>query len=91
MDLSSRAADLFDLQPLHEKQGFLRLILKSATWRHGELQTEFEQPFENLRRSNQLSNTKNKENGATNAEIGIWLPGRDSNSDSRLQRPLSYH
>ena len=21
----------------------------------------------------------------------VWLPGRDSNSDSRLQRPLSYH
>ena len=21
----------------------------------------------------------------------IWLPGMDSNHDSRLQRPLSYH
>jgi site-specific DNA recombinase len=54
MDLTSRAADLFAVQPVQEKQGFLRLILKSATWRQGQLQTEFEQPFENMRRSNQL-------------------------------------
>jgi acetyl/propionyl-CoA carboxylase alpha subunit len=74
MDLTSRAADLFAVQPVHEKQGFLRLILKSATWRQGQLQTEFQQPFENLRRSNQLSSTKHKENGATDAEIEIWLP-----------------
>jgi hypothetical protein len=78
MDLTSRAADLFAVQPVHEKQGFLRLILKSATWRQGELQTEFQQPFENLRRSNQLSSTKHKENGATNAEIDIWIPSQDS-------------
>jgi hypothetical protein len=74
----SRAADLFAVQPVHDKQGFLRLILKSATWRQGELQTEFQQPFENLRRSNQLSNTKHKENGAPNAEIDTWLRGSDS-------------
>jgi site-specific DNA recombinase len=91
MDLTSRAADLFAVQPVHEKQGFLRLILKSATWREGELRTEFQQPFENLRRSNQLSNTKHKENGTLSNEIDIWLPGMDSNHDSRLQRPLSYH
>lgn len=24
-------------------------------------------------------------------EIEVWLPGMDSNHDSRLQRPLSYH
>jgi site-specific DNA recombinase len=74
MDLTSRAADLFAVQPVHEKQGFLRLILKSATWREGELQTEFQQPFENLRRSNQLSSTKHKENGTLSNEIDIWLP-----------------
>jgi hypothetical protein len=79
MDLTSRAADLFAVQPVQEKQGFLRLILKSATWRHGELQTEFEQPFENLRRSNQLSRTKQKENVTIIAESEIWLPRWVSN------------
>ena len=58
MELASRAADLFAVQPPQEKQAFLRLVLKSAAWRHGELQTQFEEPFENLRRSNQLSRRK---------------------------------
>jgi hypothetical protein len=85
MDLTSRAADLFAVQPVHEKQGFLRLILKSATWREGELQTEFQQPFENLRRSNQLSNTKHKENGTLNTEIDIWLPSHGPFDPSLLR------
>jgi hypothetical protein len=69
--LTSRTADLFMIQPTHEKQAFLRLVLKSAAWRHGELQTQFEEPFENLKRSNQLSRRKDTEigNGTTRNEI----------------------
>jgi hypothetical protein len=33
MALTSRTADLFMNQPPHEKQAFLRLVLKSAAWR----------------------------------------------------------
>ena len=73
MELASRAADLFVIQPPHEKQAFLRLVLKSAAWRHGELQTQFEEPFENLRRSNQLSRTKDTEIGKGHTPNGIWL------------------
>jgi site-specific DNA recombinase len=73
MDLTSRAADLFLAQPPHEKQWFLRLVLKSASWQHGQLQTEFEDPFENLRRSNQLSQTKHEDNRMQTAEIENWL------------------
>jgi site-specific DNA recombinase len=79
IDLTSRAADLFAVQPVHEKQRFLRLILKNATWQQGRLQTEFEQPFENLRRSNHLTTTKN--NVTMIAEIENWLPGMDSNHE----------
>ena len=73
MTLTSRAADLFVIQLPHEKQAFLRLVLNSAAWRHGELQTQFEEPFENLRRSNQLSRRKDTEivEGYTPNEI--WL------------------
>ena len=74
MDLTSRAADLLAVQPLHEKRGFLRLILKSATWQQGQLRTEFEQPFDNMRRSNQLSQTKHKENGSTIGQIKTGSP-----------------
>ncbi len=91
MDLTSRAADLFLVQPTHEKQQFLRLVLKSASWQDSRLQTEFEEPFNSLRRSNQLSTTQHKENGMAKPDTAIWLPGMDSNHDSRLQRPLSYH
>ena len=79
MDLTSRAADLFLLQPTHEKQRFLKLVLKSAIWRDGELRTEFEDPFESLVRSNRLSRTKQQENRAAVAEIQDWLLKQDSN------------
>jgi hypothetical protein len=69
MDLTSRAAELFAMQPASEKQHFLKLLLKSATWQDGCLCTEFENPFENLRHSNRLSRTKQQGNGAARAEI----------------------
>ena len=43
------------------------------------MQTEFEQPFENPRRSNHLNRTKQKENPTMVAEIEICLPVVDSN------------
>ena len=74
MDLTSRAAELFLMQSAPEKQRFLRLVLKSATWQDGRLCIEFENPFENLRCSNQLSRTKQTANGSANGEIENWLP-----------------
>jgi site-specific DNA recombinase len=74
MDLTSRAADLFRVQPPKEKQGFLRLVLKSASWRDGRLQTEFEQPFESLRHSNQLSRKKQRREEMPTTDSEIWLP-----------------
>lgn len=73
MDLTSRAADLFAVQPISEKRCFLRLVLKSASWQAGELRTEFEQPFENLRRSNQLIDTKHTANGLGAHHFEDWL------------------
>jgi hypothetical protein len=48
-------------------------VLKKASWQHGQLQTEFETPFENLRVSNQLTSTKQDQNTMRKAEIGMWL------------------
>jgi len=78
MDVTSRAADFFLTQPTHEKQRFLRLVLRTAIWQDGMLCTEFENPFESLRRSNQLSRTKHQENGPAVDEIEDWLPDQDS-------------
>jgi hypothetical protein len=85
MDLASRAADLFSVQSVYEKQRFLRLVLKSAFWRDGHLSTEFEEPFESLTRSNQLSRTKQAENGMAAAQIQDWLPKTDTDPNTRME------
>jgi hypothetical protein len=51
---TSRTADLFLIQPPQVKQVFFKLVLKSAAWGMASLQTQFQDPFENLRRSNLL-------------------------------------
>ena len=52
---------------------------KSGSWQAGELRTEFEEPFESLRRSNQLSKTKHEAMAAGQADFQDWLPTLDSN------------
>jgi len=79
MELTSRTANLFLAQPPQEKQAFLRLVLKSAAWQHGELQTQFEEPFENLRCSNQLSRRKDTDIVVGDTPNGIWFREQDSN------------
>jgi site-specific DNA recombinase len=73
MDLTSRTADLFKIQPVTEQQRFLRLVLKTGEWQAGELRTEFEEPFESLRRSNQLSTTKHTTIAPRQADFQVWL------------------
>ena len=73
MDLTSRSAELFPMQPAPEQQHFLKLLLKAATWQDGRLCTEFENPFESLRRSNQSSRTKHAANGSASGEMEDWL------------------
>ena len=76
MELTSRAADLFLVH------------LKSASWRHGELQTQFEEPFENLRRSNQVSRRKDDGIGEGPTQKGIWLPTLDAFRTFAAECPL---
>ena len=52
---------------------FMRLVLKNASWQQGRLRTEFEKPFESLRRSNRLNDTNHKENRMPNLQIENWL------------------
>jgi hypothetical protein len=40
------------------------------------------EPFEILRHSNQESYRKEKENGGSGRDLGIWLPRSDSNSST---------
>lgn len=74
MDLTNRTPDLFNVQPVHEQQRFLRLAVKSASLKGGELRTEFEEPFESLRRWDQLSQTKHDQNEVSKAHFEVWFP-----------------
>ena len=67
------------------------MILKEATWKDGMLQATLLEPYEQLRRSNQQTTKGMSGIGGLERDFAIWLPGMDSNHDSRLQRPLSYH
>jgi len=73
MDLTSRTADLFKVQSVPEQQRFLRLVLKSGSWEDGQLRAEFEEPFESLRRSNQLSKTKQMQIPSPQPGFEDWL------------------
>ena len=81
---SSQAAGLFLQQAAANQRRLLQVVIKNASWREGELRTTMFEPIEILRHSNQESYRKGRQSA-------IWLPGMDSNHDSRLQRPLSYH
>ena len=89
--LTRRASELFLQQPAAEQRRLLQTVLQKAAWRDGGLQAVLFEPFEILRHSNQESYRKEMEKVGSGREMEIWLPGMDSNHDSRLQRPLSYH
>lgn len=87
---TSRAAELFLMQPPREQRHPLRVIMEKAAWKDGALQATPFEPFEILRHSNQAS--ARKENGyvGSGQDLGIWLPGMDSNRDARRQSSLFY-
>jgi site-specific DNA recombinase len=73
MRLTSRAADLFRQQTPGEQRRLLQVVIKNAVWREGELRTTLFEPFDILRHSNQESSRKEKENGGSGRQLGIWL------------------
>src|ERR1051325_6979239 len=77
--LTSRASELFLQQPAVEQRRLLQMVVEKAAWKDGALQTALFEPFEILRHSNQESCRKEKEETGSGRELGIWLPGMDSN------------
>ena len=77
--LTSKAADLFVEQPGAEQRKLLRLVLENATWKEGELQMCFREPFSQLRLSNHATQTNNSNLDAPDDNFDIWRRKRDSN------------
>jgi hypothetical protein len=73
IQLTSKAAALFRHQNGHEQARLLRTLVKTASWRGGELRLEFEEPFEILRNSNGASLRKENQKAGSERESEIWL------------------
>jgi site-specific DNA recombinase len=71
--LTSRASELFQQQPAAEQRRLLQVVVEKAAWRDGALRTTLFEPFRILRHSNQESYRKEKENGGSGRDLGIWL------------------
>jgi site-specific DNA recombinase len=74
--LTSRASELFLEQPAAEQRRLLQVVVEKAAWQGGALRTSLFEPFEILRHSNQETCRKEKENGGSGRDLGIWLPER---------------
>jgi hypothetical protein len=77
--LTSQASELFLQQPASEQRRLLQTVVERAAWKDGALRTTLFEPFEILRHSNQESYRKEKENGGSGRDLGIWLGKQDSN------------
>src|ERR1017187_9348096 len=91
LELSRNMHRLFAKQPAEEKRRLLDFVVSNCSWKGGTLTPEFRQPFDMLAVANGQSHTSDTANVSENGRNENWLPGMDSNHDSRLQRPLSYH
>jgi site-specific DNA recombinase len=69
LNLTSRTSALFLQQPSSEQRRLLQLVVEKAAWKAGELQISLFEPFEILRRSNQESHRKEKDNCGAGFEL----------------------
>ena len=76
--LTSRASELFLEQPFSEQRRLLQLMIESATWRDGALQTTLFEPFQILRHSNQESRSKENDIDGSGRDLNVWLPSLDT-------------
>jgi len=74
LQVTSRAAELFLVQPAHEQRHLVRIVMEKAAWKDGTLRTTLFEPFEILRHSNSESSRKEKDNAGSGRDLGIWLP-----------------
>ena len=76
LKLANHAADLFESSEPEEKRLLLKLTLQNLRLDEKKLVFDWVKPFDTL---------------AFYASRSQWLPGRDSNPDTMLQRHVSYH
>ena len=90
LELTRNMHRLFEKQQAAEKRRLLDFVVSNSVRREGKIVPVWRQPFDIIALANESAQV---EIGGELTETGLnqnWLPGMDSNHDSRLQRPLSY-
>ena len=76
IEQTSTLCNTFPNQPPTEQRRLLKIIIATATWQHGKLETTLQPPFEELRLSNRANHTKHGKNENGRGKMKDWLPGR---------------
>jgi site-specific DNA recombinase len=87
----SDACGTFESQTSTKQRVIATALMQQATWKAGKFESVLAAPFDKLAHSNSVSQRRERDIPGSGRDFEIWLPGMDSNHDSRLQRPLSYH
>jgi hypothetical protein len=91
LELTRNIHRLFEKQQAAEKRRLLDFVVSNSVWKEGRIVPAWRQPFDMIALANESAQVGT---GCELTETGLnqnWLPDMDSNHDSRLQRPLSYH
>ncbi len=79
LELSQRAAALFEKQEPGEKRRLLDFVLSNCTWKNGELRAEYRQPFDLIADANKSKEPVGAESSAKSSRIENYYARRDSN------------
>jgi len=74
LQLTSRASELFLMQPPNEQRHLLGVVMEKAAWKDRTLRATLFEPFEILRHSNRESSRKENENAGSGRDLEVWLP-----------------
>lgn len=78
LELAQRAHLLFENQPPAEKRRLLDFVLSNCTWKDGELEPEYRNPFDLLAFAASADRELQGSGRGENVKSEIWLPGMDT-------------
>jgi site-specific DNA recombinase len=91
LELTRNMHRLFEKQQAAEKRRLLDFVVSNSVWQQGKIVPAWRQPFDMIAVANESAQTALPIDQSETGRNQNWLPDKDSNLDSRRQRPLSYH
>ena len=90
-ELAKQASQLYVSQSPAEKRKLLKTVLSNSSWKSGQLDVSFRQPFDLLAATHVEVERAKAANAPESVILEKWLGSRDSNPDSQIQNLESYH